>query len=357
MKVEIDKNILENLLVNCQNFIEKKDLSTITSHILISCANNTFTIKATDFEIGISIYTKEFIQIEEGLATSNGKKILDIIKSLKNNKVILETNEDYLFIRQDTYQSKLPMFNTQEYPNFPTIEGKSKFDIKPKDFLQAIKKITPAIDINNPKYELNGALIDIKEDKINFVGTDTKRLAILTIEENFDDQISLIIPKRAINEIQKLFFEQMQIFYDENIFMIKSENFYFFTKLINGKYPDYERIIPKNINYILKINTEEMIEYIRRISTISYEIKITFKNDAIVFESLNQDNIEAKEELNYESNLPEIIYINANSRYLLDFLTKIDENKFTLGYNDAKLPFLLQSNNFKTIVMPIISNY
>ncbi len=100
-----------------------------------------------------------------------------------------------------------------------------------------------------------------------------------------------------------------------------------------------------------------MIEYIRRISTISHEIKITFKNDAIVFESLNQDNIEAKEELNYESNLPEIIYINANSRYLLDFLTKIDENKFTLGYNDAKLPFLLQSNNFKTIVMPIISNY
>ena len=229
--------------------------------------------------------------------------------------------------------------------------------IKPKDFLQAIKKITPAIDINNPKYELNGALIDIKEDKINFVGTDTKRLAILTIEENFDDQISLIIPKRAISEIQKLFFEQMQIFYDENIFMIKSENFYFFTKLINGKYPDYERIIPKNINYTLKINTEEMIEYIRRISTISHEIKITFKNNAIVFESLNQDNIEAKEELTYESNLPEIIYINANSRYLLDFLTKIDENKFTLGYNDAKLPFLLQSNNFKTIVMPIISNY
>jgi len=354
MKIEINKNVLEHMLVNCQNFLDKKDSSSITSHVLLESSNNNFKIKATDYEIGIAMQTTNYKVKEDGKASANGKKLLNIIKVLKDDDISLEIENDSLHIKQGKSKFKLPMFNPEEYPEFPTTEGKAKFEIQPLDFLHSIKKITPAIDNNNPKYELNGALIDLKEGKVNFVATDTKRLALTTIEKEIEKEIALIIPKKAINEIQKLFFDEMSIYYDENLFLIQSENFIFYTKLINGKYPDYQRIIPTSVKYELTINREKMIDNLKKISIVSNEMKITFSNDVIIFESLNEDNIEAKTELNYICDLSESIFLNINSRHLLDFLANIDENEFTLQYNDSTLPFLLKSKNLKTIVMPII---
>ena len=354
MKIEINKNVLEHMLINCQNFLDKKDSSSITSHVLLESSNNNFKIKATDYEIGIAMQTTNYKVKEDGKASANGKKLLNIIKVLKDDDISLEIENDSLHIKQGKSKFKLPMFNPEEYPEFPTTEGKAKFEIQPLDFLQSIKKITPAIDNNNPKYELNGALIDLKEGKVNFVATDTKRLALTTIEKEIEKEIALIIPKKAINEIQKLFFDEMSIYYDENLFLIQSENFIFYTKLINGKYPDYQRIIPTSVKYELTINREKMIDNLKKISIVSNEMKITFSNDVIIFESLNEDNIEAKTELNYICDLSESIFLNINSRHLLDFLANIDENEFTLQYNDSTLPFLLKSKNLKTIVMPII---
>jgi len=354
MKININKNVLEHMLINTQNFIEKKDSSSITSHILMEVKNETLTIKATDFEIGICLKTNNFKPIEEGLASANGRKILNMVKVLKDEDLTIQTEDNNLIILQKDTKYKLAMFNPLEFPSFPTQDNKSRFEINPDEFLQSIKKISPAIDTNNPKYELNGALINLKDDKIDFVGTDTKRLALVNIKKQIDKNLSLIIPKKAINEIQKLFFENMQILYDENILIIKSENFTLFTKLINGKYPDYEKIIPKSLKYELKINKDKMIEHIKQISIVSPEMKITFNNDSIIFESLNEESGEGKTKLDYICNLNEPIYINAYSKHILDFLTNIDENEFILGYNDSTMPFLLKSKNFLTIIMPII---
>jgi len=356
MKIEINKNVLEQMLINSQNFLDKKDESSITSHILLSSENGNFTVKASDYELGISMQTTNFNPIVDGKASANGKKLLDSVKPLDDDDIILEVIDNYLVLRQDKDKTniKFPMFNTDEYPEFPKKEGKSKFEIDPMNFLKSIKKISSSIDINNPKYELNGALIDLKSDTINFVATDTKRLAVVSLNEKFDKELSLIIPKKAINEIQKLFFDEMKIFYDENILIIESETFHFFTKLINGKYPDYQRIIPKETKYQLNINREKMIDKLKKIYPTSPEMRITFNNDSILFESLNEDSMEAKTELSYICNLSESIFINVNSKYILDFLSNIDSSEFTLGYNDSSMPFMLESENFKTIIMPII---
>ncbi len=354
MQMEINKNVLEHILINTQSFLEKRDASQITSHVLINAQPDQLTIKATDFEIGLSMQTQNIKTIEPGLASANGKKLLDIVKILKDDDLLLKTEDDYLYIKQKKSKFKLPMFDPEEYPEFPQIDNKAVFTIDPMDFLHSIKKISPAIDTNNPKYELNGALIDIKSDKINFVATDTRRLAVVTLQKSIETAHALIIPKKAIHEIQKLFFDEMQIFYDENTLLIKSENFTFFTKLINGKYPDYERIIPSTHKYELTLNREKMIDHLKQVSTISYEMKITFGNDAIVFESLNEENIEAKTQLDFISNLPEEITIAVNSKYILDFLTHIEKNEFKLWYNDSTLPFMLACDNFITVIMPIM---
>lgn len=354
MKVTIVKSIFESILLNSQSFLEKKDLSQITSHILLNADNENLQIKATDFEIGLSYETKQVKIITSGVATANGKKLLEIIKSFKEGEIIIETINNYLYLKQNNSKFKLPMFNSQEFPTFPEINNKPKFDINSTDFIKAIKKITPAIDNNNPKFELNGALIDIKNGFINLISTDTRRLALYKLENKTEKNFSLIIPKKAILEIQKLFFADIEIFYDENVLIIKSDEYMFFTKLINGKFPDYERIIPKEKKFRIQLNREKMIEAIKQISIISNEIKVNFKSNNISFESLNDDNIEAKTEIDFETGLDEEITLAFNSKYILDFLSNIDENDFILGFNDSSLPFTLELKQFITIVMPII---
>ncbi|NPA74092.1 MAG: DNA polymerase III subunit beta [Epsilonproteobacteria bacterium] len=354
MKILINKSVLESMLINTLPYLEKKDLSKISSHILITALEDELNIKSTDLEIGIEINSKNLKVIEMGNATANGKKLFDIVKILKDDDVTLETINDYLYIKQKNSKFKLPMFNPSEFPEFPKIDNKPRFDINSSQLVRSIKKIAPAIDTNNPKFELNGALIDIKEEYINIVATDTKRLALVKIENSSEKNISLIIPKKAITEIQKIFFDEIAIYYDENTLIAKSPNFTFFTKLINGKYPDYERIIPKDMDKKLLLSRDKFIEAIKQIWVVSQEIKITFKPEIIVFESLNESNIEAKTEIETNTGLEEDISLAVNSKHIIDFLTNIEKSSFSFGYNDSNLPFTLESENFITIIMPIM---
>ncbi|MCF6309844.1 MAG: DNA polymerase III subunit beta [Sulfurimonas sp.] len=354
MKITIQKSIIENILVHAQPFLEKKDTSQITSHVFMDVFNSNLTVKATDYEIGFLVSTDNVHIIGNGSVTSNGKKLLDIIRILKDGNIDLEVKNNMLYISQAHSNFKLPTFSHDEFPEFPNYEGKARISINSHSLIESLKKITPSIDINNPKFELNGALIDIKQDSINFASTDTRRLAIVNIPNQSDSELSIIVPKKAIVEIQKLFFDDIELYYDETNLIIHSNQYTFFTKLINGKFPEYSRIIPKEISNSLTLPKAIMIESIKQITTISTDVKITFLNDLITFESLSDDNIEAKTEINYPTGFSSPFVIAINSKYLLDFLNIINSSEFTIGLNEGNLPFILSDENFRTVVMPIV---
>ena len=354
MKITIQKSIIENILVHAQPFLEKKDTSQITSHVFIDVSNSKLTLKATDYEIGFLVSTNNLHIIGNGCITSNGKKLLDIIRILKDGEISLEVKNNMLYISQSFSNFKLPTFSYNEFPEFPSYEGKARISIDSHSLIESLKKITPSIDTNNPKFELNGALIDIKKDYINFASTDTRRLAVVNIKNTSDKELSIIVPRKAIVEIQKLFFDDIELYYDETNLIIHSSQYTFFTKLINGKFPEYSRIIPKNISNNLTLPKALMIESIKQITTISTDVKITFLNNLISFESLSDDNIEAKTEINFPTGFTDPFIIAINSKYLLDFLNIINSSEFNLGLNEGNLPFILNEDNFQTVVMPIV---
>ena len=354
MKISITKSVLENILIHLQPFLEKKDASLITSHIFIQTQANSLEFRATDQEIGLTINTEFATILEPGSITSNGKKLLDIIKILKDEEITLELVNEMLHIKQQHSKFKLPTFDANEYPIFVSLETRAKIELDSMRLIKSLKKITPAIDNNNPKYELNGALLDIKSEQINIVSTDTRRLAIVNIEHTSEVELDLIIPKKAIIEIQKLFFDDIEIYYDETYLIIKSEQYQFFTKLINGKYPDYQRIIPSESKLILQLQKSTMVEAIKQITTVSTDIKITFYADRIVFQSLSDDNNDAQTEILCETGLTAPFVLAINSRYILDFFSQIDSSDFSMSLNDSNLPFIVEADTLKTIVMPIV---
>ncbi|QOP40208.1 DNA polymerase III subunit beta [Sulfurimonas marina] len=354
MKITISKSILENILIHAGPFLEKKDTSQITSHVFLNASNNQLTLKATDYEIGFLVTVNDINIEQEGSVTSNGKKFLDIVRILKDGNIDLEVRNGMLHIEQGSSKFKLPTFSHEDFPEFPSYENKSRISIESHTLIESLKKITPAIDTNNPKFELNGALIDIQNDAINFASTDTRRLAVVNIANNNDHQLSIIIPKKAIVEIQKLFFDNIELYYDETNLIIHSNQYTFFTKLINGKFPEYSRIIPKETKYNLLLPKANMIDSIKQITTISTDVKITFASDTITFESLSDDNIEAKTEISISTGFSEPFSVAINSRYLLDFLNSINSSEFTMKLNEGNLPFILSDENFITVVMPIV---
>lgn len=354
MIITISKSIIENILIHAAPFLEKKDTSQITSHIYLNASNSILTVKATDYEIGFLVTTQNVNITQDGSITANGKKFLDIVRILKDGDISLEVKNDTLHISQAHSNFKLPTFSHNEFPEFPSYEGKARISIDSHTLIESLKKITPAIDTNNPKFELNGALIDIQQNSINFASTDTRRLAVVNINNESANELSIIIPKKAIIEIQKLFFNDIELYYDETNLIIHSEQYTFFTKLINGKFPEYSRIIPKEIANNLVLPKAIMIDSIKQITTISTDVKITFLNDIITFESLSDDNIEAKTEISHTTGFNEPFSIAINSKYLLDFLNSINSSEFNIGLNEGNLPFILSDENFKTVVMPIV---
>jgi len=355
MKIRAQKQIIESILINLQPFLEKKDASQITSHILFKTENNKCIVKATDSEIGLKIVTDNITIDTEGSFTAHGKKLLDIIRILKEDEITLELLDNTLIIKQKNSKFKLPTFDPSSYPSFPSIEDKPQISLDSLNLIQNLKKISPAIDTNNPKFELNGALINIKNNGTDLVGTDTRRLAIATIPGSNEEQLSLIVPKKAILEIQKLFLDQIDIYYDQTNLIISNENYYFYTRLINGKFPDYQRIIPSSTKHQINLPKKEMIDAIKMITTISQEIKMTLLSDTIIFNSLSADNVEAKTEIELNTGLNDKFELSFNSKYILDFISQTVKNEFTMEFNEPSLPFIVKDDNFITIIMPIVA--
>ena len=353
MKFTIAKNIIENIISSMQPFLNKKDSSSITSHIYLEVLNTDLILKSTDYEMGCKVTVSDITDINDGKATVNGSNFLNIIRRLKDDDVIFEVIDNNLNIKQKRSNFKLPMYDANEYPSFVEENNLKPLNINTINLINSIKKITPAIDNNNPKFELNGALIDIKSQKINFVSTDTRRLAISYLENISNEETQIIIPKKAIIEIQKLFLDEAKISYDDTNLLVSNNNYTFFTKLINGKFPDYERIIPKNLKYSFKLSKATLIESIKLVTSIESKVKITFNNDNIIFESLNDDS-ESKTQIDYNLDIDESFYIAVNSKYILDFLSSTNSEEISIGYNESNLPFFLEDGNFATIIMPIV---
>ncbi|MDY0321590.1 MAG: DNA polymerase III subunit beta [Arcobacteraceae bacterium] len=355
MKLTVNKSIFENVVSSMQPFLDKKDASSITSHIYLEVSNNSLIVKSTDYEIGLKVSINDISDCSNGKATVNGVNLLGIIRRLKNDNISVQTLANgQLEIKQSRSNFKLPMYNAEEFPLFPELQKLNKLEINIVNLVNSMKKITPSIDNNNPKYELNGALIDIKESKINFVSTDTRRLSVTYLNNSTNNSAQLIIPKKAVIEIGKIFLNnEIEVKYDETNLVISSENIQFFTKLINGKFPDYQRIIPTSLKYNLHIPKDEFIESIKLVTSLFANIKISFSNDKIIFESLDEES-EAKTQLDIGLSINEDFYIAVNSKYLLDFLSQVNHETFKLGFNSSNLPFYLEDDKFFTIIMPII---
>lgn len=352
MEFKIEKSVLSNALGMLNPYLEKKDIKSTTSNILIKSNGLSLTMYATDYEFGLKLDVVA-TDISDGEFLVNGSDLLSMVKKLKNQEIHINSENDLLTISQGRSKLRLETINTSDYP---LLIEKSKdmkeLNIDSKIINKGIKNCLFAIDSNNPKYELQCLLIQLK-DNIKFVSTDTRSLPIYTvnIDSGFNDD--LLITKKSILELQKVINGlDTKIYFNETMVMVESDNMLFFTKLCNGKYIDYTRVVRDKYINEFKIPKNYFIENINIVSAMDNQVLITFSKDKIIFES-GSGKKKCESDIEIEIECEKEVNILCNSDSLLSAISNIDSEYFTFGINEDGSPFAIIDDNYLVISMPI----
>ena len=369
MKFKIVRSDFFKTLSHLQGIVDKKNSLPILSNILIEAKVDKLTLSSTDMDISI-IETIDCNVLEDGSTTINSQILYDIVRKIDDNSEIEIISNDgkLLTLRADGSRFSLACLPKEDFPIIDQDNSGNTIKINSKIIFKLIDKTKFAISNEETRYFLNGLYFNITKIQSNsvvtLVGTDGHRLSKFShnIEDSIDQVSGVIIPKKTIYELSKLLSEidrDVFISISSNKIIFNINNIIFISKLIDGSFPDYERVIPKDNSNILKINREILLSAVDRVSTIANEkspvIKFKLLQNVLNLNAINNENSTASEDLEINYNGDEI-EIGFNSKYIMDIVNNLEDEEISILLKDNTSPIIaLESSNSNLVyvLMPM----
>jgi len=373
MKVRIGRDELLTGLQRVQGVVEKRNTMPILSNILLEVKQDGVEIIATDLEIGMRGLYKATV-LKPGGVTISARKLFEIIKELPPGEIELTARDNnWTTIQAGKSQFKVVGLPSADYPALPAIEREGLTPLLGDGLLELIRKTLFAAGDNDARYILNGLLVTLvatdKKTTLRLVGTDGHRLAVAEQEvgkagsKGVPQEIKAIIPKKAAHEMRRLLDEggdtEPLIGFAKNMMIFRKSGLLLTSRLMEGNYPNYQQVIPKEGGRRITVNRLELESALRRVSVLSRDkanaVKVSFESGKMTLFSSSPDYGEATEELpaRYEG---EAHSSGFNARYLLDVFGVMDGEDISLQMETPLSPCLIQepeSPGFKCVVMPI----
>ena len=253
-----------------------------------------------------------------------------------------------------------------EYPQLPDFASKTYQDARVETLTAMIDSTAFAVSTDATRYHLNGVFFEPLENNIlRMTATDGHRLSFMDNEvfsQMPDMRRGVIIPKKGLNEFRKLLDQSKSsigMAFERGYVFVKNENTYLFIRLIEGEYPDYRQVIPKESPISLKINRINLTAALKRVSLLAHEkskgVKFSFAENNLIITSSNPDMGEAREELDVDYS-GELLEIGFNARYMLDYLHVLSDDEVQFRLKDRLSPGLMQSAdqmNHTYVIMPM----
>lgn len=364
MKFKINKKDFLKILQRIQGIVEKRNSMPILSNILIDAKKDMVYVVSTDLEIFIKDSCGADVE-KEGSITVNARKFFEIIKELPDDLITISLGEaDKVTVKGGRAKFKIPGLDAKEFPAFPSCEEDKLTKIKPDNLKNMIDKTLFATSTDEVRYNINGVLFEKQDSKIRMVATDGHRLALIEgeAEEIEGHNKGVILPRKGITEIRKLLEDKddavMIGFTNKNI-TVKKGSAIMNIRLIEGEFPDYNQVIPKDTNKEIIINREELLASLKRVSILSAEkikgVKFTVSKGRLNLSSSTPENGDATEEIDIDYD-GEGIEIAFNARYFMDVLEMLDEEKVRFGLKEQLNPGVLkipETEAFTYVIMPM----
>ena len=368
MKIICEKKELVQAIQIVSKAISNRPQTPILSGIYIKTHTDQIELQGTDYEIGIICKINAQIE-EEGTIVLPGRYLYEVTRTLPGDYVEIKNNDNDNSVNISSNSAQFNLLNMLE-SDFPVIEkltGDINFALKNDIFLDFIKKTSFACasdDMNRPVF--TGCLIDINSDNIIMTATNMHRLSLISqnVPSTIQENIKLIVPAKVLNEFIHIFNSDVptdiQISCTDNKISFSYENIYVISRLIEGQFPDYNRVIPKDFKTKVTINKNEFQSALDRVSLISRSgdlniIHFEFIDNIVRISSDNPNIGKAEETINVVIDGPGI-NISFNAKYIIDVLKAIDSDEFIFSFNQPLTTASIKQpgkDNFIYVVTPV----
>lgn len=364
MKFKCDRNSILKEIAIAQDIISSRNALSILSNVLIEADNNTLLIKATDLKVGFETKIPVDV-ITPGTTTVFCEKMLGILRALPEDQILFDLEDARLFIKPETKKVdfQLKSIASDQYPEIKEIGEENFFEIPQKDLIEMISQTVFAVSDDETRYFMNGVYLENNEGSLVMVATDGRRLSYIkkALDMPIKDFPGVIIPPKVLMLIKKLSSGEGNLSLavsDKNIFF-QFDNQKISSNLIEGQFPNYQRVIPDSQEYEIVVNRDELVKALQRVSLLvenkSRRIYLNIAPDNITIYSEESEIGVAKEEIPCVYQGPEN-NLALNYSYVTDPLKAISDKEILIRYSEPTKAITILPNPEKDyfhIVMPM----
>jgi DNA polymerase-3 subunit beta len=367
MELVVRKNDLLRELQLFQGIVERKNTIPILANVLMEAKGDQVSFLATDLEVGLRSMCKAAVA-KGGSLTLPAKKFYEIVKSLPETDIRIAEDKGGVKVAADRFDSRMQTLPREDFPTLPQA-GSTPTATLPRTLLrEMVSKTQFAITGEDTRYFLNGALFVLRPDSMSLVATDGHRLALVTTNRETrgvpKDEVRAILPKKTLGELARLLSEG-----EEDIRYERGENHLFFdvggrlliSRMIDGQFPAYERVIPKGNDKHIEFERDRLTNAVKRVALLSNErsraVKFQIEKGHVDVTSSSPDLGEAKETLPVEYD-GSALTICFNAQYVLDFLSAVSTDVVSLDLKDevsqaVMKPVGADGYDYTYVIMPM----
>jgi DNA polymerase III subunit beta len=339
MEIRLNRSEFLGELVPMQGIVERKTTIPVLSHLLLTAREDKIHLAATDLDVSLTSWCEAEIKSEGGIAVQ-AKKLVEIIRSLTGEEVFLVLDEPReLTIRAGKSRFKIHGLSPDDFPTLPAVEDGRRVAIPFQAFRRMSSKILFAVSAEESRFQLNGALLKLKDGSVEMVATDGHRLALVEGGlESAGGEDSVLVPRKALQELQRLEGDgRLEYRRGEHHLSFLLGRRELICRILEGTFPDYERVIAKDNDKKARFDRKPLAEAVQRVALLTGDraraVRLQFSPDQMVISAANPDLGEATEEVPCDYDGPEI-RLGINPDYLTQFLSAVDTDRIRLELKD-----------------------
>ena len=372
MKFKINQDHFSNGLQQVLNVVASRSTMPILSNVLIEAEEEHISLTTTNLDLGIRCRIKADVS-ETGSITLPVRKLATIVKELPVNEVFLETNKsNQAKITSGGSLFKIMGIGSEEFPPLPTFENRKVFELAQDEIVSMLKSVSYAQSTDENRYILNGVYFNFADEKLTLVATDGRRLGLtgLELEVSEENAGSLILPAKTVAELERLMGkgEKVNIAFNDRQAAFEIgldeagdsglvDHLYLVSKIVEGNYPNYRQVIPKETEHRVKIERELMLECVHRAALVtsdkSNSVKIKISKNLLEISGQSTEYGESHESMAIAYDGPEV-QVAFNPQFLMEPLKALTKDEVFFEFKDELSPGLFKTlDNFICVIMPL----
>ncbi|MBT4758801.1 MAG: DNA polymerase III subunit beta [Opitutae bacterium] len=375
MKFKINQDHFSNGLQQVLNVVGARATMPILSNVLIEAEEGHISLTTTNLDLGIRCRIKADVS-EPGGLTLPVRKLATIIRELPQNEIFVETSKNnQAKITSGGSNFKIMGISTEEFPPLPSFENRHVFELSQTEIVSMLKSVSYGQSSDENRYILNGVYFNFADEKLTLVATDGRRLALTALDTEIseDNAGSLILPAKTVAELERLMGkgDKVKIAFNDRqaAFEISIDgsgdaglvdHLYLVSKIVEGNYPNYRQVIPKETEHRVKIERELMLECVHRAALVtsdkSNSVKLKVSKNLLEISGSSTEYGESHESMAIAYDGPEV-QVAFNPQFLIEPLKALTKDEVFFEFKDELSPGLFKTlDNFICVVMPLRLN-